>query len=75
MRAYVLISLKTADEKAVLDELKAMSKIIEAHVLFGEWGIIAKVEGQNQEDVATFVMDEIRALPQVKLTSTLIVAK
>ncbi len=75
MRAFVLISLKTPDERAVLDELKAMSKIKEAHVLFGEWDIIAKVEGENPEDVATFVMDEIRALPQVKLTSTLIIAK
>ncbi len=75
MRAYILISLKTPDEQAVLDELKSMSKIREAHVLFGEWDIIAKIEGQNPEDVATFVMDEIRALPQVKLTSTLIVAK
>lgn len=75
MLAYVLISLQTADEKKVLDELRAMSHIKEAHVLFGEWDILVKVEAQSPEDVATFVMDEVRSLPQVKLTSTLIVAK
>jgi len=47
----------------------------EAHVLFGEWDIIAKVNVNGTEDLATFMIEKVRTLPEVKLSSTMIVAK
>jgi DNA-binding Lrp family transcriptional regulator len=75
MMAYVLISLAECDEQRVLDELLSLKEIQEAHVLFGEWDILAKLEANNPEAAGTFVMEKIRSLPEVKLSSTLIVAK
>ncbi|MFH1589136.1 MAG: Lrp/AsnC ligand binding domain-containing protein [archaeon] len=75
MLAYVLIGLMECDEQKVLDELLDHKEIEEAHILFGEWDIIAKIKSENPEDAGTFVMDHIRSLPEVNITSTLIVAK
>ena len=75
MLAYVLISLQEAKEREILDEITEYDEVKEAHVLFGEWDIIAKVEVANPDALGTFVMEKIRTISEVKVTSTLIVAK
>lgn len=75
MHAYILVGLADCDELEVLEQLTAHKEVIEAHILFGEWDIIAKIKGESSEDVAGFVMENIRKIEEVKLTSTLIVAK
>ena len=75
MLAYVLISLKGCDEHEVLNNVRQLPEVKEANVLFGEWDIIAKVETESPDALATFMMDKIRKMPEVKLSSTLIVAK
>jgi anthranilate phosphoribosyltransferase len=75
MFAYILIALKGCDEHDVLNSIKKLPGIKDAHVLFGEWDLIAKVETQDPDSLATFMMDRIRKMPEVKLSSTLIVAK
>lgn len=75
MLAYVLISLLECDEQQIVDQLLEDKKILEAHILFGEWDIIAKIEAESPEAAGTYVMENIRSLPDVKITSTLIVAK
>ena len=75
MLAYVLIGLLECDEQQCLDDLLSFKEIIEAHILFGEWDLIAKIEASSPEAVGTFVMEHIRSMPDVKITSTLLVAK
>ena len=76
MQAYLLIALKESDERMVLENLRALEEISEAHVLFGEWDLLAKLKIPNggPEELGTFVMEKIRTMPEIKLTSTLIVA-
>ena len=75
MLAYVLIALKEGKEEVVLDKLSSMKEVKDSHILFGEWDIIAKIESSSPEALADFVMKNIRSMPEVRLTSTLIVAK
>lgn len=75
MFAYILIALSECDENNVVDKFIDEHQVEEAHVLFGEWDIIIKIKVQTPENAATFVMEKVRALSEVKLTSTLIVAK
>jgi len=75
MLAYVLISLKECNEHDFLNNIKQFPEIKDANILFGEWDIIAKVEIENSDSLATFMIDKIRKMPEVKLSSTLIVAK
>ena len=74
MRAYVLIQLNKSREREIVEKLKSMKHVKSAHILFGEWDIIVEVEVENAEDLGTFVMDNIRSIDEVDLTSSLIVA-
>ena len=69
MEAYVLIALQGESEQEVLSEL------LSGHVLFGEWDLIVKLDVESTEAAGTFVMEHVRKMETVKLTSTLIVAK
>ena len=75
MKAYALISLRECNEREILDRLIDLPEIEEANILFGEWDIIAKINIENSEALGTFMMEKIRIIPEIKLSSTLIVAK
>ena len=73
--AYVLISLTTKNAGEILEKILKLKDVEEAKIIFGEWDILIKVKERNTEELSTFVLDKIRSMPEVKLTSTLIVAK
>jgi DNA-binding Lrp family transcriptional regulator len=75
MQAYVLISLQNVDEKKILESIEKHEEIKEAKIVFGEWDIICKVELDSTESLANFILDKIRNLKGIKMTSTLICAK
>ncbi len=75
MLAYLMITLNSSREQEVYNLLKNMPEIKEVHILFGEWDLIALVEVESTEHLGTFVIEKIRSLPEVELTSTMIVAK
>tara|TARA_B100000315_G_C14158206_1_gene398840 strand:+ start:135 stop:359 length:225 start_codon:yes stop_codon:yes gene_type:complete len=74
MLAYLLIRV-LEDEIGVMEDLKVMEEVEEVHVLFGEWDLLVKLKMPEPEMVGTFVMEKIRSIKEVKLTSTMIVAK
>lgn len=75
MLAYVLISLGAVDEKDVLKKLQDMDEVVEAHVLFGEWDLMAKLSLENSDHLGKFMIEKVRKIPHVRLTSTLIAAQ
>lgn len=76
MLGYVLVSLgDSADEKLVLDRISEHENVKNANLLFGEWDIIVQISSGSPELLSAFVLDNIRKMPEVKMTSTLIVAK
>ena len=74
MLAYLLIRV-LEDEVGVMEDLKSMDEVREVHVLFGEWDLLVKLEMPEPEMVGTFVMEKVRSIKEIKLTSTMIVAK
>ncbi len=75
MFAYVLIALDSAREQQIYQKLKELDGVKDAHILFGEWDMVAKLELENPEALSSFVIQNIRSIPGVRLTSTMIVAK
>jgi len=75
MLAYVQIALDSAREQNIYETLKSLQHVREVHILFGEWDMIAKLELPSPEALGTFVISNIRTIPGVRLTSTMIVAK
>ena len=69
MLAYLLIRV-LENENGVMEDLKVMDEVKEVHVLFGEWDLLVKLKMPNPEMVGTFVMENIRSIKAIKLTST-----
>lgn len=69
---FVLIDSKPGSEREVYASLGEIKEIVEAHPLFGEYDILAKVEvdGPNIENLSPVVM-KIRGIPYVIDTKTL----
>ena len=75
MLAYILVSLNESNEGMILSNFSDMPEVLEAHILFGEWDLLIKVKLDSAEEIGSFVIEKVRNLEEVGLTSTLIVAK
>ncbi|MFH0836626.1 MAG: Lrp/AsnC ligand binding domain-containing protein [Candidatus Aenigmatarchaeota archaeon] len=74
MKAFVLITLREPKERDVLNKLNSMKEIVRAEVLFGEWDMMAEIDIENTDKLGNFIIENIRTIPEIKLTSTLIAA-
>jgi len=75
MKAFVLIALQGTEENKVFEELKEYDEVKKVYVLFGEWDVLVEMEVESAEELGTFMIKNIRSRPDVKLTSSLIVAQ
>ncbi len=71
--AYVLINCDLGCEKAIIDELKHLDNVKEAHGVFGAYDILAKLESDSVERLRDVITWKIRKLNRVRSTLTLIV--
>ena len=69
--AYVLINCDLGYEKQIIEELKHISDVKEAHRVFGAYDILAKVESANVETLRETIMWKIRKIDKVRSTLTL----
>lgn len=74
-RAYILVNTAKGKEQEIYDILLDMPEVSGAHLLFGEWDVVAKVKLDSSEDLGTFILDKVRTIEGVNITSTLIIAK
>ncbi len=72
MKAYLFVKTESNKEQNVLDDLQKFEEVKTADIVFGEWDIVSLIEVKTTEDLGAFVMDKIRNIPEVKLTSTMI---
>jgi len=70
--AYVLINCDLGFEEQIIEELKHLSDVREAHEIFGAYDILAKVESDQISTLRESVMCEIRKIDKVRSTVTLL---
>jgi len=75
MLAFILVQTKGGKEKNIFEYWSKLKEVKEAHILFGEWDFILKVEAKNENALATFVIEKVRNIPEVVNTNTMIVAQ
>ena len=73
--AYIMVRVDAGKERAVLEQVRNFPEVKEAHIIYGEWDIVLKVEVDSIEGITSFVVDKLRKIDAVKLTSTMIVAE
>ena len=68
---FVLIRTAPGKERDVYERLMKIKSIVEMHPLFGEYDIIAKISGEDFQQLGEIIVDTIRTIPGVLETKTL----
>ncbi|MBS7651727.1 MAG: Lrp/AsnC ligand binding domain-containing protein [Candidatus Bathyarchaeia archaeon] len=71
--AFVLINAEIGAESDVLRELKEIPEVKEAHMVYGVYDIIARVETETMQELKDVISWKIRRLDKVRSTLTMIV--
>ena len=72
-QAYVLVNSEIGSEDKLIEKLKKMEKVVEAHSVYGVYDIVVKVEADTMDKLKEVVHHKIRNLDEVKATLTMIV--
>ncbi len=75
VKAYILVKVQVGSERDIFNKLKKMNEVEDVNELYGEWDIIAKIKVNKLEDLDSLISDKIRAVKEIKETSTIIVAE
>ncbi len=63
-----------AAQREILNQIRALDEVSEAHLIFGAFDIILKAEFGSNEELSVFVVDKIKSIPGVGDTQTNIAA-
>ena len=70
--AFVLITTESGAEALVLDQLKTISGIRQASLVFGLYDIVVHVADESLDIIKDTILNEIRKIEYVRSTSTLL---
>jgi len=71
--AFVLINAEIGSEAEVLKELKKLSNVKEAYLVYGVYDIVAKVEAEAMDSLKEIIAAKVRKLNKVRSTLTMMV--
>ncbi len=70
--AYVLLTTDLGAETEVMKDMKMIVEIKEAHMVYGVYDIIARIEADTMEDLKNIISWKVRRLNRVRSTLTMI---
>jgi len=73
--AFVLINAEIGAEDEVLRNLKPFPEVKEAHMVYGVYDIIARLETETMQDLKEAISWKIRRLGKVRSTLTMVVVE
>lgn len=65
LTGFVLVGTAPAKEHEVYSQLQKIKEIVELHLLFGRYNMIATVEAEDFDKLGQIVGDKIRTIPGV----------
>ena len=68
----VLVKLVPGKEKQVLARLRNIKEVVHMSAVFGRWDLVLDMETQDLEQLSQVVVNEIRNIPGVLSTETLV---
>ncbi len=71
-KAFVVINVKIGSERDTFKKLEKLPNIKEAHIVYGTFDIIARIEANSMEKLKDNIAD-IRNMDSVRSTLTMIV--
>ena len=73
--AYILITVKSGSEREFLKEISEFKEVVEANLVIGENDVVIKIQVDDISHIDTFLTDKLRVLPDVFLTTTMIITE
>ncbi|MGD0072224.1 MAG: Lrp/AsnC ligand binding domain-containing protein [Candidatus Bathyarchaeia archaeon] len=73
--AYVLFKVASGTERDVSQKLIEFDEVIQADIVFGEYDVIARVATDGLDKLEEFVSQKVRTVPNVLVTSTMIISR
>lgn len=71
-KTFVLINCELGRESEVLEQLRRIENVVDTQGTYGVYDIIARVESDNQSQLAHIISDQIRKISDINTTLTLI---
>lgn len=73
--AYVLFKVSSGSEREVCQKLIEFDEVLHADIIFGEYDVVAKIATLELSNLEEFISLKIRNVPNVLVTSTMIVSR
>ncbi|MBK8783057.1 MAG: Lrp/AsnC ligand binding domain-containing protein [Anaerolineales bacterium] len=70
MKAYIMIKIRAGDVKDVVNSLRKITGVVEAHMTFGPYDGVAVVEAADIAKLGAITALEIQPIPGVEQTLT-----
>lgn len=71
-KALVLINAGLGAEQDMVNQVRSVPNVVEVHVVYGVYDIVAKVEAESLEKVKERITDNLRTIDKIRSTLTLI---
>ena len=71
--AFVLITAELGSETNVMKELKVIDEVKEAHMVYGVYDVIARIEADTMESLKDIISWKIRRISEIRSTLTMLV--
>jgi DNA-binding Lrp family transcriptional regulator len=72
IKAYVLVVTDPGTTKGVIDILRSVPGVVEAHEVMGPYDIVVEVEVENLTDMPPVLGERIRKVPGIHSTTSLV---
>ena len=73
--AYVLFKVNSGTEREACEKIADFDEVLVAGIVYGEYDVIARVSVLDLQALEAFLAENIRKVPSVILTSTMIIAR
>jgi DNA-binding Lrp family transcriptional regulator len=72
-KAFVFMNIDTGGEQEVLKQLQGIPNVKEAHLVYGVYDLVARIEAETMDKLKEIVTWKVRRLDKVRSTLTTIV--
>jgi DNA-binding Lrp family transcriptional regulator len=73
--AYVLFNVEPNSEDQALKDVRAVTGVQEASVVYGVYDLVARVEASSMTELKELISQRLRRLPNIRTTLTLILVE
>lgn len=67
--------MSSGTEREVAQKLIEFGEVVQADIVFGEYDVVAKISTKDLDSLEDFVSEKMRNVPNVLVTSTMIISR